>query len=81
VEEVTIREWWRLLVAVKRIKEGMKVKKWYTSKTLWVNLLAMVAIVAQGQFGFVISPEYQLMVLGAINWILRIITKEAIEWK
>lgn len=55
-------------------------KSWLTSKTLWVNLLAIIALVAQGQFGFVISPEAQLTILAGINMALRLITKSEITW-
>ena len=32
-------------------------KKWYASKTVWVNLLSIVALIAQAETGFVMSPE------------------------
>jgi len=56
------------------------VKKWYTSKTLWVNGVALVAIVVQGVTGFVVKPELQIAALGGINFLLRIITKEEVTW-
>ena len=31
-------------------------KGWWRSKTLWVNLVAGVALVGQSQFEFVIDP-------------------------
>jgi hypothetical protein len=56
-------------------------KKWYTSKTLWVNVIAVAAIVAQGVTGKeVIGVETQAVILGAINFALRIITKESVTW-
>jgi len=55
-------------------------KKWYTSKTLWVNGVALVAIVVQGVTGFVVKPELQIAALGGINFLLRIITKEEVTW-
>lgn len=51
-------------------------KKWYLSKTLWVNAIALVAMGIQNAFGVELSPEIQLYILGAINFILRLITKE-----
>jgi len=55
-------------------------KSWYTSKTVWVNALAIVAIIAQAEFGFVISPEANASALALLNLILRAITKEEITW-
>jgi len=62
-------------------KMARKVKKWWTSKTLWANALAIIAIIAQGQFGYVLTPEAQVAILGLINFILRMVTKEPIKWK
>jgi hypothetical protein len=44
---------------------------------LWVNLIAIVGIIF---FGGEVPEEYIAMGLGLINLILRLITKEAIEW-
>lgn len=55
-------------------------KTWYTSKMLWVNAIAIVAIIAQGQFGFIIDPVAQVAILGVINIVLRAITGEEIVW-
>lgn len=51
-------------------------KKWYLSKTLYVNLLAAVALFVQNQFGYVIPPEFQAYILILVNLFLRTITKE-----
>lgn len=58
-----------------------KSKKLWLSKTFWVNLISLVAIVVQMIFGFVIDPEHQFMILGVVNTILRLVTKDAIDWK
>lgn len=55
-------------------------KTWYTSKMMWVNAIAIVAIIAQGQFGFIIDPVAQVAILGVINIVLRAITGEGIVW-
>jgi len=55
-------------------------KVWYVSKTLWLNIIAVAAIVLQGQFGYTISPEIQVAILALINIILRAITKQEIVW-
>ncbi len=56
-------------------------KKWWTSKTLWINIIALAALALQGAQGWVISPEYQIMILGVVNMILRAVTKSEIVWK
>ena len=55
-------------------------KKFWQSKTFWVNVLGIVALVAQSQFGYVISPESQVSILGVVNVALRFATKEEIVW-
>ena len=55
-------------------------KDWYTSKSLWVNVLAVVAIILQGQFGFIMSPTLQVSILAIINLILRAVTKSELQW-
>ena len=57
----------------------MNTKRWYTSKTLWLNLLAIVALIAQGQFGYLLDAEAQSVILAAINLLLRIITKKGLS--
>lgn len=51
-------------------------KSWYKSRTLWVNLLAAVALFVQNQYGYVLSPETQAYALMIVNMLLRAITKE-----
>lgn len=58
----------------------MDPKIWYASKTIWLNLLSLVAILVQTQTGFVIDAEMEVAILGIINLILRIVTKEEIVW-
>jgi hypothetical protein len=50
------------------------------SRTMWVNLIAIAAMLAQGRFGFVIEPDYQAGILSVINLILRLVTKKPIVW-
>jgi hypothetical protein len=52
-----------------------------TSKTLWVNLLAVVGIVAQAKFGAVVPPEAQTLILALGNLGLRLITGQPIDLK
>ena len=55
-------------------------KQWYTSKTLWLNAIGIIVIIAQLQFGFVIDPAVQMGALAVINIALRAITGEDIIW-
>lgn len=54
-------------------------KKWIRSKTLWMNIIAIAAIIAQVEYGFIINPEAQLLILSAVNLIMRAITKEGLK--
>lgn len=55
-------------------------KNWYTSKTLWLNLIAVIVLVVQTQTGFVIDPETQAGLLAVINLVLRAITGTTLSW-
>jgi len=55
-------------------------KSYWFSKTLWLNVIALLALIIQGQWGFVISPEIQATLLILINIALRSISKEEIVW-
>jgi hypothetical protein len=54
-------------------------KLWYRSKTVWVNLIAVVAMIVQSQTGFIIAPEAQAAFIVVINLVLRAITGEELE--
>ena len=57
-------------------------KSVFTSKTFWVNIIAIGAMVAQGVSGRDLVPlEIQGSILGVINVILRTITKEPVTWQ
>lgn len=53
-------------------------KRWYASKTIWVNVLAALCLAIQAKWGFVIDAEAQGAILIVINVILRGVTKDAI---
>lgn len=56
-----------------------KGKEWYKSKTVWVNVLTLVALLAQTQTGFIVSPDEQIGILAVINLILRIVTSQGLK--
>lgn len=55
-------------------------KKFWQSKTIWVNLIATAAAVVQLKTGFVVDAEQQLLLLTLVNLVLRSITDTKIEW-
>ena len=60
----------------------MDTKPFWMSKTLWVNLLAAIALIIQGFNGaWVFSVEMQALALAGVNAILRLISKQPIDWK
>jgi hypothetical protein len=76
-----------LIVTLKKVREFFSSnclgygKPFYQSKTFWINVIAMASLAVQCKYGFIISPEEQVAVLGVINLILRAITKEEITLK
>ena len=60
--------------------EEVPVKQWWASRTLWVNLLAVVAIILQTATGKeLFSIEAQTAVLAILNIILRARTNQGLE--
>ena len=55
-------------------------KSIWKSKTLWVNLVSIVALAIQQKYGFVISEETQIQAIGVINILLRTVTHEPVKW-
>lgn len=58
----------------------METKKWYQSKSVWLNVVAGVAGIVQSYTGFVISVEAQAAILIVLNLILRAVTRSEITW-
>ena len=55
-------------------------KKWYLSKTIWANIIALIALVLQVELGKEVIPaEQQAAILGIINILLRFVTKEELQ--
>ena len=53
-------------------------KKWYASKTFWVNVIAAGGLIAQIKWGFIVDADTQALMLSVVNLALRKITKEPI---
>ncbi len=54
-------------------------KSFWTSKMLWTNAIALIALGIQIQTGFIIPVEYQTAALAIINFALRLITNAGLE--
>lgn len=55
-------------------------KKFWFSKTFWVNVLAGGALLVQTKYGFVVGAETQAVLLSLVNLVLRSVTSKPIEW-
>lgn len=50
-------------------------KKWYKSKTVYLNLVALALIVVQSSVGVEVIPvEFQTMIVAVLNMVVRCIT-------
>jgi UPF0716 family protein affecting phage T7 exclusion len=55
-------------------------KPWYLSKTIWVNVLAIIGVFLIGSaLGW--NPEIQITILGVANIGLRFVTNQGITLK
>jgi len=55
-------------------------KKWYLSKTFWVNTVLIAAVMLQSNTGFIVGPELQAVTIALVNLGLRKVTKQEIIW-
>ena len=57
-------------------------KSIFNSKTFWTNIISIIAIIVQSMTGkMIIDAEAQVAILGVVNVILRMVTKEPVTWK
>jgi hypothetical protein len=59
----------------------MDSKLWYTSKTLWVNVIALIGTLIISLRGTELPTGWEVYALSAVNIILRFITKKPIVWE
>ena len=59
-----------------------KTGKWFTSRTIWVGAVTLVygILLFAGVVSEPFSPEILSTILGIIIIILRVLTKEPIDW-
>jgi hypothetical protein len=55
-------------------------KKFWESKTFWVNMIMAGAVLVQTQYGFVIGPEIQALIISGVNLVLRKVTNQPVTW-
>jgi hypothetical protein len=72
-----LRKAWDALTSMRDAK-GVLGKKWYRSKTLWANIMAVVVVLAQDYLGYTIDTEMAVQILGFVNVVLRLITTEPV---
>ena len=65
---------------IQTVEQPVDAKHILESKTLWVNLIAIIAFFVQRKYGFVIDESIQAQILGIINVGLRTITKDPVRW-
>lgn len=64
-----------------KVQPEPTVKPFYYSKTLWVNIIALIGILAMN--GLCDAEQWNVIaagLLGAVNVVLRIVTNESIVW-
>lgn len=62
--------------------EAMNSKLWYTSKTLWTNILTLLWTFVGPMIGVpTLDPETMVGLLAVVNLIIRMITKQPVSIK
>ena len=56
-------------------------KVWWKSKTLYINIIALLLIIVQANTGFIFPLEYQATILAVLNAINRMLTNSNITLK
>ena len=54
-------------------------KSIFHSKTFWVNIIALIALIIQTKYGWIVDESMQMQILAVINIILRYVTSEGIK--
>lgn len=53
--------------------------KWYKSRTLWINIIAVVGMILQQYAGVTVTGEEAGALLVTVNLVMRAVTKEPLE--
>lgn len=55
-------------------------KPWYTSKTLWFNLVSGIVLLVKSKYPqFVVPDDVFAAIILLVNFVLRLVTKKGIE--
>ena len=78
-----LKELWKALGLVKDFEDAKKCygKRWFTSKTLWVDTIALVVAIVQWKYGLFVPIEAQVGLLAILNMILRFDTNQPLVAK
>ena len=68
---------WKTLTSMKDAKGNLG-KSWFRSKTLWINIVAVIAVLFGQYVGIDMTGEENVAFLGVVNFILRLITSEPV---
>ncbi len=63
-----------------QVDTGEAVQYIFYSRTIWVNIIALLAIMIQQKYGFVVSAAFQMEILTILNFILRVVTKKPLTF-
>lgn len=55
-------------------------KHWYQSKTVWVNVVTVIAAVAGTEISEEARDDLVVVVLAVVNIMLRLVSSRAISW-
>ncbi len=70
-----INGYWWAIAYLRGKEEPVETKKWYTSKTVWINLLMAIGVVCNVTIGNdLLNAETQGAIVIIVNLILRLIT-------
>ena len=63
------------------MNENETKKEWYKSKTMIINIIALIIVIIESQagFGLGIPPTTQISFLAVLNLFLRMITHEGVK--
>jgi len=68
---------WKALTSM-RDARGNLGKSWFRSKTLWVNIVAVIGVVTASYLGVTMDADSSVGILATVNFILRLITTEPV---
>ncbi len=79
-EEISYKEVERKMMDIEVINMTEETKKWYMSKTFWLNVLAILGIIFTG-LSAMLTAGQAVTVLAILNLIVRALTQTKLDWK